>query len=314
MALGLNGGGAVLRSIKQRGGGVLGWAKQRGGQVLGWAKQRGGRVLSWVERRGDEALQWCADRIGILFVLALGLFLVVVVVCGALWHWAGWDRETDLAVAEILIPLAFAGFGLVVVSAAVRAFRPLRPVLGFSLLKHPKTGQTLFIVENSGRVAASDVQVEIVADRSHLLELVGPSWELDSEGDPLHSVLLLYTVSPPNLGHTVFRRSGSLRPSGGEIVFAGYPDSTKEVRITASNADEVHCHPQASPPRWRQALPPPPPPQASPPPRGPPNCAEGPIFDADHGRRRPPRHCPPARHSRYSRRKGSAPCRPTPRK
>ena len=232
--------------------------------VLRWGKWFCGRVSRGVERCGDKALQWCADRIGLAFALALGLFLLVVAVCGALWHWAGWDRETDLAVAEVLTPLAFAGFGLVVVSAAVRAFRPLRPVLGFSLLKHPQTGQTLFIIENSGRVAASDVQVEIVADRSHVLELVGPSWELDSEGDPLHTVLLLYVVPSRNLGHTVFRRSGNLRPSGGEIVFAGYPDNTKEVRITASNADEVHCHPQASPPRWRKALPPTPRPHANP--------------------------------------------------
>ena len=214
--------------------------------VLRWGKWFRGRVSRGVERCGDKALQWCADRIGLAFALALGLFLLVVAVCGALWHWAGWDRETDLAVAEVLTPLAFAGFGLVVVSAAVRAFRPLRPVLAFSAQPfsveqpHAPPGTLVFTIENLGRVPASDVSIAVVADSARPPELVGPSWSVSADGAPLPPVL------SPDWSRTIFRRLGSLPPSSKEIIFLGFHDNILGVHITASNADEVDYFPQAT--------------------------------------------------------------------
>lgn len=206
-------------------------------------------------------LHWFGNHVGIALLGATVWLMVVVVVYAAWVVWGGWDRESDLALAQALAPVAGAGFALVVVNAAVLAFRPPQPELSCfvrdigSRRGAPSDGPRFTIV-NSGRLPASDVTIEIVGGRfGGNLRIVSPFWEattkdarmghLDDRMDGLAD------LSPdPAPYRTVLERSRPLPNNSSEVVFFGHPDIPLppdpvdvRVRVTASNAAAVTYEP-----------------------------------------------------------------------
>ena len=203
-------------------------------------------------------LQWFGDHVGLALVLATLWFLLVTAGYFAWVVWGGWDRDSDLALAQALLPVAGAGFAFVVVGAAVLAFRPPRPEIscfvrvstqfvspaqvgapGLDQLRgaRERVGPTLMIV-NSGRLPATDVAVEVVGGT---LSMVSRAWKQTTQ-TPLANRSTLVLDRPEFL--TVLERSRSLPDHWEEVVFqTSLDDPFRRVHITASNAAAVTYEP-----------------------------------------------------------------------
>jgi hypothetical protein len=200
-------------------------------------------------------LQWFGDHIGIALLLATLWFLAVTITYFVWIVVGGWDRESNLALAQALTLIGFAGFGLVLVCAAVLAFRPPRPELSCfvrdttQIVAGPdldqlslrdvaaRVGPTLTIV-NSGPRPATDVTVEVVGGT---LSMVSRYWK-QTDRIPLAEPDRQAPDHPLFL--TVLERSWSLPDRREEVVFQTSPtDSFRRVHITASNAATVTYEP-----------------------------------------------------------------------
>ena len=172
-----------------------------------------------------------------------GVWFLVVTAGYVTWVvWPGWDRESDLALAQALVPIAFAGFGFVVVNAAVLAFRPPQPELSCFARDTARDGSTFTIV-NSGRLPASDVAIEIEGGRfGDTLQLVSPYWKVTERDVRIDTYLRPAALYEEY--RTVLERSRSLPNSDMEVVFSGSPTpAAASVRLTASNAAAVRYDP-----------------------------------------------------------------------
>ncbi len=207
-------------------------------------------------------LQWFGDHVGLALVLATLWFLLVTAGYAAWVVWGGWDRESDLALAEALLPVAGVGFAFVVVGAAVLAFRPPRPELSclvrdIASRRGALTDGPRLTIVNSGSLPASDVTIELEgAAFGDSLRIVSPFWEVTTKDarmehldDRADSLVALDPDSTPY--RTVLERSRPLPNSSSEIVFFGCPslppppDLTGgvSIRVTASNAAAVSYEP-----------------------------------------------------------------------
>lgn len=194
-------------------------------------------------------LRWFGDHIGRTLLIATLWFAVVVVAYAAWVIWGGWDRESDLALAQALAPVAGAGFALVVVSAAVLAFRPPQPELSCFVRRYGEHYGTEFTVVNSGSLPASDVAIEIVGGSfsdGQGLELASPLWHQTFRDNPIQD-----GRDPPGSTYrTLLERSRALPNNSSEIVFHGSPGlppapspAGVRIRVTASNAAAVIYEP-----------------------------------------------------------------------
>lgn len=207
-------------------------------------------------------LQWFGDHVGLALVGATVWLLVVAGVYVGWVVWGGWDRESDLALAEALAPVAGAGFAFVVVSAAVLAFRPPRPELScvvrdiLSRRGALNDGPRLTIV-NSGSLPASDVTIELEgAPFGDNLRVISPFWQVttkDARIEHLDDRADSFVERDPHSlpYRTVIERSRPFPNSSSEIVFFGRPSLPPpsdlaggvSIRVTASNAAAVSYEP-----------------------------------------------------------------------
>ena len=178
-------------------------------------------------------LQWFGDHVGLAFVVAALWFLAVLAGYIAWVVWGGWETDRELALAQALVPIAFSGFGLVVVCAAVLAFRPPQPELS-CFVQSSGLGSPVFMIANSGHVPASEVVIEL--DGAPIVygpRILLPFWE---EADvPVPFILREDSMAR----YSVFKRRGSLPNGRQEGVFTGWADGPVTVHLTASNATPV---------------------------------------------------------------------------
>ena len=114
----------------------------------------------------------------LLLAFAIVWFLAVLVGYVIFLVVGGWDRDENLALAEVLIPIGGAGFAVFAVAAAIRSFQPLRPEISILPVREIEDGLFQVSVVNEGDVAANDVTL-----RAWVAQLVDPTVEIEIELD-----------------------------------------------------------------------------------------------------------------------------------